>query len=347
MSEPPRSELPVNELPVNDDQRHAADRRLQQAVGHGQLSLADYEERVQGIWRAETIADLEAALGEPYAAWAGPGPSQLAPGPPASAPRSRWGIAVLGNQVLTGPVAPGRPIRAAAVLGETRIDLRRSDLPATLEVDAVAALGTVEILVPVGTSVEVNSVDVLSRRQGYLEPAQPGAPVVAVRAYSVLGTVVIAHQPLAHRPGLAAAGAGAVSPWEWKRAVVAPRRRFRRRRRRWAIAAIAVAAVLAADAGGATVGIPHAGTFGNRTIDVAPVPAGQTFVVRVGDVFGRVVVVVPNGDRVELTGSQVFGSESCAACGVATLPGAGVVRVVVGGVFGNVRIVTAQQAASQ
>lgn len=323
---------------IGDAERQDADRRLQQAVGTGRITLAEYEQRVQQVWRAATAADLAEVLDDLYPPPGDPAARQLVQR------RPRWGVAVLGNHLINGPVAAGQPIRAAAVLGQARLDLRRDDLPPVVEVDAVSVLGTVEILVPVGATVQVNGLAVLSHRLGTLEAPRPDAPVVAVRAYSVLGTVATGHQPASYAPRPAMAG----PPMPWRGFDPPARARFRRRHRgrRWAIAAAVIAALLASGAGAGNSELHRVGAFGNRTIDVAAVPAGHTSTVHVSSVFGSVLVVVPDGDRVELTGTQIFGSESCDACEVATAPDAGVVRIVLDGAFGSVQIRTAAQAAA-
>ncbi|PRY47760.1 uncharacterized protein DUF1707 [Geodermatophilus tzadiensis] len=75
MGEPVRAE----ELRVSDVERSAVQERLRRAVGHGQLDLAEFDERARAVWAARTRGELDRItrdLPEP-------------PPPPPPAPRHR------------------------------------------------------------------------------------------------------------------------------------------------------------------------------------------------------------------------------------------------------------------
>jgi hypothetical protein len=75
MTEPVRTQ----ELRVSDVERTAVQEHLRRAVGHGQLDLHEFDQRVQAVWAARTRGELERVtldLPEP-------------PPPPPPAPRHR------------------------------------------------------------------------------------------------------------------------------------------------------------------------------------------------------------------------------------------------------------------
>lgn len=181
---------------VGDADREAADARLQQAVGAGTLTLQDDEQRTGRVWAAGTRADLDAVTADlPPADPVRPLRSAAPAGAPApgTRPRTRRVLAVLSGEQSTGPVAPGQGVEAYAVMGGACVDLRRDDLPAEVRVRAVAVMGGVEVLVPPGVAVELNGLSVMGGRGADVQPPRPGAPVVRVDAYAVMGGVAVGH----------------------------------------------------------------------------------------------------------------------------------------------------------
>lgn len=81
---------------VGDDERRAADDRLQRAHGEGRLTLLEYEERSAKVWEARTQADLDALTADL----------------PAAVPAVREPVAVERTAD-----APSWPQRAVGVLG--------------------------------------------------------------------------------------------------------------------------------------------------------------------------------------------------------------------------------------
>jgi len=343
--------LPAEQVRIGDSERREVDEALQRAVGDGVLTLGEYEERAALVWQARTRGDLHPLTRDL------PG-AQPAPVAPGAAGRHRWGVAVMSGHEVVGPVAPGQRIHAVAMMGSARVDLRRTDLPPVVDVDAVAVMGGIEILVPVGARVEAGGFSLMGGREERLQPPRPAAPLVRVSAHALMGGIEISHGPRrqmveAGEPvavlGTGRWGGGAIR--EAARTAVAvrtrrpPRRRGPRRLRRLA-AAVVIGGVLVGGAGVATDARDGAAVFGSKSIDVGPVPAGTTRTIDVGTLFGSVEVVVPDGARVTTYGSVIFGSQDCQACvaGASAAPTAGVVRVRGRGAFGSVEIRTESQA---
>lgn len=312
-------------LRVGDTERWAVDARLQQAVGDGLITLAEYEERAGEVWAARTRADLEAVSRDLPAA---PAPAPVAaPAPP---PRTRRTLAVMGGDELRGPVAPGQGLEAYAVMGGALVDLRREDLPAEVHVRAVALMGGVEVLVPRGVEVHLSGLSVMGGRELEVDPPRPGAPVVHVDAYAVMGGVVVEHghsegvdvpEP---REGVAVAAPGPIA---------LPHRAHRRGHGLSRLAGLALVA-------GALVGIGSAvddvSVFGSQVVRAGE--AGRD----VGVLFGSVTVVVPDGRQVDSGGLVVFGSTDCDTACSGNGP-----RVRSYGAFGSVEVVTQSEYDAQ
>ena len=181
---------------------------------------------------------------------------------------------------------------------------------------------------------QLSGLSVMGGRAVRVDPPAPGAPVVHVSAWALMGGVEVTHGS-----GAAAAAVPTTS------AVVAHRghsRRLEHRRPRGPGRRLVRLGLAAALAGGLVVGSQQQGAavFGSRELTVAP-DQGE---VEVSVLFGSVTVVVPDGVRASSVGLVVFGSTECEdAC---RRPGpAGTVEVTGFGGFGSVEILTEAEAA--
>jgi len=213
--------LRPDEVRVGDAERRAVDARLQEAVGAGVLDLHEYDERAALAFSARTRGDLAPLTRDLPGAPAGvglPGPAPAvtaAVGPwaagHAARPRARWGVAVMSGAEVAGVVAPGQRTRVVSLMGGATVDLRRVDLPPVVDVDAVAVMGGVEVFVPVGARVECSGSSIMGGRDERLSPARPEAPLVRVRAHSLMGGVSVSHGPKRARVEAGAAVSGDAS----------------------------------------------------------------------------------------------------------------------------------------
>lgn len=312
---------PQPDVRVGDAERRAVDERLHRAVGDGVLSLSEYDERARDVWAARTRGELAAVVRDL------PTGSEVVPSgtPAAGRTGARHSLAVLGEDRLEGPVAPGQAVAGYAVLGQSHLDLRRSDLPAEVRVRAVAVLGEVEVLVPEGATVHLSGAAVLGQRSVSTGPAVPGGPVVHVDGLAVLGSVHVRSTPVGAVPTV-----NLVSPSRGGR--LAHRHGGRRR-----LVGLGIAAIVLANVFG--VGGHHGDPGGS---------ADRTIVVQPGEVqkelprgSGDLTVVVPDGVRVIDATRAGSGEVDCAtAC---TLQSDRVVRLTGGGGSGDVDIETTSE----
>jgi hypothetical protein len=180
VSEPP-------ELRVSDADREATVVRLRQAGGEGRLTLEELAERVELADAARTRGDLDALTADL--------PTTAAPAPPPAAPGKdrRWVVAIMGGETRKGRWRPSRRTNAIAVMGGIDIDLREAELADGAEFLAIGIMGAVSIVVPQGVSVEMSGFALMGGNSGPDDRIPPvyDSPVVRVRAFSLMGGVVV------------------------------------------------------------------------------------------------------------------------------------------------------------
>jgi hypothetical protein len=180
VSEPP-------ELRVSDADREATVVRLREAGGEGRLTLEELAERVERADSARTRADLDALTADL--------PATAAPHAYVEAPSKerRWVVAIMGGEERKGRWRPARRTNAVSIMGGVDIDLREAELADGAEILATAVMGAVTITVPPGVSVELSGFALMGGNTGPNDKSLPlpDAPVVHVRAYSLMGGVVV------------------------------------------------------------------------------------------------------------------------------------------------------------
>jgi len=178
------SELP--ELRVSDADREATVVRLRDAGGEGRLTLEELAERVELAEAARTRADLDALTAD-LPASTGARPRLTA----TERKERRWVVALMGGAERKGRWRPARSTNAVAVMGGVNIDLREAELADEVVITAFSLMGGISIVVPHGVSVEMTGLAVMGGNSGPNDkvPPLPGAPVVRVRGYSLMGAV--------------------------------------------------------------------------------------------------------------------------------------------------------------
>jgi hypothetical protein len=176
------------ELRVSDADREATVVRLREAGGEGRLTLEELADRVERADAARTWADLDALTADLPAAAPG---ARLAPETPSK--ERRWVVAIMGGEQRKGRWRPSRRTNAIAIMGGVDIDLREAELADGAEILAIPVMGAVTVTVPEGVSVEMSGFALMGGNAGPDDKVLPlpNAPVVRVRAYSLMGGVVV------------------------------------------------------------------------------------------------------------------------------------------------------------
>jgi hypothetical protein len=184
------------ELRVSDAEREATVVRLREAGGEGRLTLEELAERVEAADAARTRGDLavltaDLPIGAPTAS--------LSPDLPRK--ERRWIVAIMGGEQRKGRWRPSRRTNAIAVMGGIDIDLREAELADGAEILAVPVMGAVSITVPEGVSVEMSGFALMGGNSGPDDKVLPlpNSPIVRVRAFSLMGGVVVERKPARRR----------------------------------------------------------------------------------------------------------------------------------------------------
>jgi hypothetical protein len=181
------------ELRASDADRDRVADILRDGLAEGRLTAEEHSERLDGVYAAKTVGELERLVRDLPAGRSGAVP---APAPPAYAPGPAEAdsnlIGILGGAERSGRWRVGRRINAVAIMGGVVIDLTEATFTAPeLVIKCTAIMGGVDIKVPEGVTLRGNGIvgimggsDVKAH-----ESAEPDAPVVRVRGLALCGGV--------------------------------------------------------------------------------------------------------------------------------------------------------------
>jgi hypothetical protein len=176
------------ELRVSDADREATVMRLRDAGGEGRLTLEELADRVEQADAARTRGDLDALTADLPATAA-----RAVSLPDAPRKERRWIVAIMGGEQRKGRWRPARRTNAIAVMGGVDIDLREAELADGAEILAIPFMGAVSVTVPEGVSVELSGFALMGGNSGPDDKVLPlpNSPIVRVRAFSLMGGVVV------------------------------------------------------------------------------------------------------------------------------------------------------------
>jgi Domain of unknown function (DUF1707) len=175
---------------VSDAEREEAVATLRDQCGAGRLSLDECADRMARALAATNGHDLAALTADL--------PAAVTPRPPAG----RWVVGVFGGEHRRGRWRLGDRLTAVATFGSCEIDLRHAERHPGPEpaVTAVAVFGSVELVVPAGTEVELRGMSFLGTRTVRVKAAEAGGevpPALRLRGVAVLGSVqVVSRRPV-------------------------------------------------------------------------------------------------------------------------------------------------------
>lgn len=169
---------------ASDAERDDVVDRLNEACAAGRLTLAEFEERIEGALRARTRGDLDPLFaGLPV------------PAPPSTVPvsqgRTKVSVSVLGGLCRRGHWTLPPRMTHVALMGGSHLDLSDVELPGPdVTITIVAVLGGASVRLPETLRTEVTGMSILGgRRIDPSRPASSSAPLIRLRIFSILGGI--------------------------------------------------------------------------------------------------------------------------------------------------------------
>lgn len=176
----------------SDDERDRAVAVLRSQCADGRLSLDEFADKVVVVLQARTRSDIEAVVGGSLDV-AVPVTEEREPDCSAD-----WVVGIMWGAQRRGRWRPRRRVNAFAFWGGCTIDFRGAELTEPeVQVNAMAMMGGIDIIVPEGVAVEVSGVPIMGgvARKVRDVPVLPGTPVIKVRAVAVWGGVTVRSRP--------------------------------------------------------------------------------------------------------------------------------------------------------
>jgi hypothetical protein len=199
----PSDPSPAASLASLRDAREHAIAELSDAFAHDVIGVEEFERRLTLLHRADSVAEVEQTVSDVSAASS----SSLAPIPPrgriapahiaaAALVQERQSVrAILGGVNRTGAWTPPHRLEVAAVLGGIVLDFREASLaPGVTEVNVVAFMGGVQIVVPPHLPVEVSGTAIMGGFDHVERVAQqvdPGQPRLRVSGLVMMGGLAV------------------------------------------------------------------------------------------------------------------------------------------------------------
>ncbi|MDI9836327.1 DUF1707 domain-containing protein [Streptomyces sp. KAU_LT] len=191
------------ELRASDADRERVADVLRDALAEGRLDMEEFGERLDATYRARTYGELE-PLTRDLPVGAAPAPrvdmvKRPAPGDGSWEGRivggddsPAWAVAVLSGFQRKGRWTAPKRLNCVAFWGGGEIDLREANFAdREIEINCVAVMGGVQVIVPPGVEVVVRGVGVMGgfdhREDGVL--GEPGGPRVIVSGFAFWGGV--------------------------------------------------------------------------------------------------------------------------------------------------------------
>ncbi|MFD9485821.1 DUF1707 domain-containing protein [Streptomyces sp. NPDC059991] len=192
-------------LRASDADRDRVADILREALAEGRLDAEEHAERIDGVYRAKTMGELEPLVRDLPAAADGAhrfgAPSSASSTPAyatAHAPDDAVGpvaaeslVAVFSSSTRKGRWRIGRRTNAFALFGSVEIDLTEAYFEQRLSViNATSIFGNVEVRVPENLTLRGSGTGIFGNFEvDTLEAEHPEAPVVVVNGYSVFGNI--------------------------------------------------------------------------------------------------------------------------------------------------------------
>ena len=186
---------PDDSLRVSDAERDAVLRTLGDHAAVGRLTLDELEDRSGRALTAKTRGELATLTSDlPQEA----GPATAASPVPARRKPVRWMVAIMGGSTRRGRFRTVGSINAVAIMGGDEIDLREAEIEGgELTLNLFALMGGSNIYVPDSVEVETGGFSLMGGHEevGSERSPRPGAPLIRIRVYTLMGGASIYRLP--------------------------------------------------------------------------------------------------------------------------------------------------------
>lgn len=190
------------ELRASDADRERVAEVLRDALAEGRLDMAEFEERLDAAYKARTYGELAPLTRDLPAAQAAAPAVSLHKAPVENGSwsgrvvggegSSSWAVAIMSGFQRKGAWTVPRRFTCFSFWGGGEIDLREANFAdREVEINCVAIMGGMQIIVPPGVEVVVRGIGIMGgfdhREEGV--PGEPGAPRVIVTGFAFWGGV--------------------------------------------------------------------------------------------------------------------------------------------------------------
>jgi hypothetical protein len=164
----------------------------------GRITLAELEERVGRAYAAANRAELAELTRDLPALAESPSP----PAPASRRTRSQWLVAIMGGSTRRRMRRPASRLNVISIMGGDDIILREVEIEGgELVINAFSLMGGSDIYVPDSVEVELSGPVIMggNDERGSARQPRPGAPVVRVRSFGLMGGVDVRRLPAGSR----------------------------------------------------------------------------------------------------------------------------------------------------
>ncbi|MFD5127252.1 DUF1707 SHOCT-like domain-containing protein [Streptomyces olindensis] len=192
----------VPDLRASDADRERVADILRDALAEGRLDMVEFEERLDATYRARTYGELAPITRDLPAAGVTAPVVSLSKDPANGSDwsgrivggegSSTWAVAVMAGFQRKGHWTVPRRFTCFAFCGGGELDLREANFTEReVEINAIAIMGGVDVIVPPGVEVVVRGIGIMGgfdhREDGV--PGEPGAPRVVITGFALWGGV--------------------------------------------------------------------------------------------------------------------------------------------------------------
>ncbi|MEU7071960.1 DUF1707 domain-containing protein [Streptomyces narbonensis] len=183
---------PRGSLRASDADRDRIADILRDALAEGRIDPEEHSDRIDAVYRAKTVGELEPIVRDLPSARTRRGPDPVYEDDPADADGEADSlVAIFSSTTRKGRWRVSRRTNAFALFGNIEIDLTEAIFAQRVTtINATSIFGNVEVRVPENVSLRGNGSGIFGNFEVVtLEGVDPQAPVVVVNGYSVFGNV--------------------------------------------------------------------------------------------------------------------------------------------------------------